>query len=88
MNTNKYFELQIMPNGQAAIDPQQVARMVAEALAAMEQLNVPREQQNDRSALTLLALLGLRPGMPWGHAENPLLGITEIIAPITATRSM
>ena len=72
-------ELQIRPKGQAAINPRQVARLLAEALAAMEQLNVPHEQQNDRSALTLLALSGMRPGMPWAQAENPLLGITEIM---------
>lgn len=72
-------ELKIMPEGQAAIDPRQVAQMVAEALAAMDELNVPREQRNERSALTLLALLGLRPGMAWEQAANPLLGITEIM---------
>jgi len=72
-------ELNIMPKGHQAIDPQQVAHLVAEALAAMEELDVPREQSNERSALTLLALLGLRPGMAWKQAGNPLLGITEIM---------
>ena len=72
-------ELGIMPEGQTAIDPQQVARLVAEALEAMQALHVPQEQCNERSALTLLALLGLRPGMAWAQAESPLLGITEIM---------
>jgi hypothetical protein len=35
------------------------AKRVAEALRILKALNVPREQQNARSALTLLALLGL-----------------------------
>ncbi|MGB1110115.1 MAG: BsuBI/PstI family type II restriction endonuclease, partial [Gammaproteobacteria bacterium] len=36
-------------------------------------------QQNERSALCLLALLNLRPGKTWSDAENPLLGITPIM---------
>jgi hypothetical protein len=42
-------------------------------------LGLPRAQQNDRSALSLLALLNLTPGKPWANAENPLLGITPIM---------
>jgi hypothetical protein len=42
-------------------------------------LNVPREQQNERSALTLLALLGMTPQKPWSKAEAPMLGITEMM---------
>ncbi|MER0215099.1 MAG: restriction endonuclease [Nitrosomonas sp.] len=39
-------------------------------------LGLPRAQQNERSALSLLALLNLTPGKPWSQAENPLVGIT------------
>ena len=42
-------------------------------------LGLPRAQQNERSALCLLALLNLRPGKAWADAENPLLGITPIM---------
>lgn len=42
-------------------------------------LGLPRAQQNERSALSLLALLNLTPGMPWAKAENPLVGITPIM---------
>ncbi|MCF8091273.1 MAG: restriction endonuclease [Desulfotignum sp.] len=42
-------------------------------------LGMPRAQQNERSALCLLALLNLTPGKPWSKAENPLLGITPIM---------
>jgi adenine-specific DNA-methyltransferase len=42
-------------------------------------LKVPREQQNERSALTLLALLGMTPRRQWADAEAPLLGITEMM---------
>ncbi|MFZ5579431.1 MAG: BsuBI/PstI family type II restriction endonuclease [Pseudomonadota bacterium] len=42
-------------------------------------LGLPRAQQNERSALSLLALLNLTPGKPWAAAENPLVGITPIM---------
>jgi hypothetical protein len=42
-------------------------------------LGLPRAQQNERSALSLLALLNLRPGKTWNQAENPLMGITPIM---------
>lgn len=42
-------------------------------------LGLPRAQQNERSALCLLALLNLTPGMAWADAQNPLVGITPIM---------
>lgn len=42
-------------------------------------LGLPRAQQNERSALCLLALLNLTPGKAWVDAENPLVGITPIM---------
>lgn len=42
-------------------------------------LGLPRAQQNERSALSLLALLNLTPGKAWADAENPLIGITPIM---------
>lgn len=42
-------------------------------------LGLPRAQQNERSALALLALLNLTPGKAWCDAENPLRGITPIM---------
>jgi hypothetical protein len=42
-------------------------------------LGLPRAQQNERSALCLLALSNLRPGSTWADAQNPLIGITPIM---------
>lgn len=42
-------------------------------------LGLPRAQQNERSALCLLALLDLTPGKRWAKAGNPLMGITPIM---------
>lgn len=54
-------------------------KRVNEALAVLKDLGLPREQQNERSALTLLALLDLKPVTPWSDARNPLCGITPMM---------
>ena len=55
------------------------AKRVSEALSILQALKVPREQQNKRSALTLLTLLGMTPRKQWVEAEAPMLGITEMM---------
>ena len=42
-------------------------------------LGLPKAQHNERSALSLLALLNLTPNKPWAKVENPLIGITPIM---------
>lgn len=42
-------------------------------------LGLPSQQQNERSALTLLALLNLSAGKSWSQVESPLMGITPIM---------
>lgn len=49
------------------------------ALQIIVSLGLPRAQQNERSALCLLALLNLTPSKTWVQAENPLIGITLIM---------
>ena len=49
------------------------------ALEIIVSLGLPREQQNERSALCLLALLNLPPDKAWVDAESPLRGITPIM---------
>ncbi len=45
-------------------------------------LGLPPAQQNERSALCLLALLNLTPTKPWAKAEDPRLGITPLMTGI------
>jgi hypothetical protein len=49
------------------------------ALKILSSLGLPRAQQNERSALCLLALLNLVPGKKWAEAESNLIGITPIM---------
>lgn len=53
--------------------------MTDAARRVLADLGLPAGQQNERSALCLLALLNLAPDTPWKNAENPLMGITPIM---------
>jgi adenine-specific DNA-methyltransferase len=50
-----------------------------EALEIIKSLGLPRQQQNERSSLTLLALAGLKEKDPWSRASRPLLRIWDIM---------
>lgn len=52
----------------------------ASALQILATLGFPPAQQNERSALCMLALLNLTPDKTWAAAEAPLLGITPIMS--------
>jgi hypothetical protein len=52
---------------------------ITEAKQILISLGLPRAQQNERSALSLLALINLTPRKKWSKAENPLIGITPIM---------
>jgi adenine-specific DNA-methyltransferase len=55
------------------------ARRVKEALELLIAVGIPREQQNERSALTLLALADIMPRTAWKSATTPLRRITEMM---------
>lgn len=52
---------------------------VESALRILRELELPKAQQNERSALCLLALLNMTPGKKWVKAEGQLMGITPIM---------
>lgn len=60
-------------------EPIRAKEKVEEALGVLRALGLPRGQQNERSALVLLALLALEPGTPWANAGNPMIGVTPIM---------
>lgn len=61
------------------LDPLQAKKRIDETLSILKSIGLPRAQQNERSALTLLALLRLTPDQPWSSAHNPLCGITPMM---------
>ena len=60
-------------------DPVKVKQRIEEAQGILVALGLPKAQQNERSALTLLALLDLPPNAAWSKASAPLRGITPIM---------
>ena len=56
-----------------------IKQRINEALAILRALGLPREQQNERSALTLLALSGLSPEDDWQSIKPSQIGITPIM---------
>jgi hypothetical protein len=60
------------------VNPSQQAR-VAEARAVLAKLGFPPAQSNERSALVLLSLLGLRANLPWAKAKGDTLWRTVVI---------
>lgn len=54
-------------------------RRIEEAITILAQLGFPAAQQNERSALTLLALVKLRSEDDWSEANHPLVGITQMM---------
>jgi hypothetical protein len=55
------------------------ADSVDQASRLLEAFGMDAERCNERSALTLLALLRLRPGEPWSASANPMLGTRAIM---------
>jgi hypothetical protein len=61
------------------LDKKKAERKIKEALKILGALGLPRQQQNERSALTLLSLLNLKPADAWELASDPLMGITPMM---------
>ncbi len=60
-------------------NPSSINSKINEALEILKQFGFPKDQQNERSALTLLALINLKPDQEWIKAESPMIGITPIM---------
>jgi adenine-specific DNA-methyltransferase len=52
---------------------------IDEALSILKALGLPKAQQNERSALTLLALVDLKKNSPWPKAKSRLIRIHDIL---------
>ena len=72
-------ELLKMAADEEDVDPIRAKRKIEEALEILKVLGLPTAQQNERSALTLLALLDLKPETGWIDAGSPMRGITPMM---------
>lgn len=60
-------------------NPVKAKKKIEQTLDILKQLDVPKAQQNERSALTLLSLIGMKPGTPWKKAQATSIGTTEMM---------
>jgi adenine-specific DNA-methyltransferase len=62
------------------LDPIGAMKRIEEAIGILRDLGLPRAQVNERSALTLLALLDMGPETLWSQASPALRGISEMMS--------
>lgn len=76
---DNYVQEEIFNLAATRIKPLKAKTKIDAALVILRDLGLPREQQNERSALTLLSLLDLEPDTSWSEAKNPLMGIRPMM---------
>jgi adenine-specific DNA-methyltransferase len=72
-------EILNLADSAAVKNPVKAKRKIDQALRVLKALGLPRDQQNERSALTLLSLMDLKPSTPWSKAKDPYIGITPMM---------
>lgn len=68
-----------IPGMQEETNPVVAQEKIDEAIEILKVLGLPREVTNSRSALTLLALVNVKPTGSWNQLGRPLIGITPIM---------
>ena len=61
-----------MPANQPSRSKRSKKQRLTEAIEVLTALEFGPKQRNETAAYTLLAMLDLRPGMPWADAQAPL----------------
>jgi len=61
------------------INTTKAEQKIQETLVILRDLELPKAQQNERSALTLISLLDVKPEDAWRNARAPLMGITPMM---------
>ena len=60
-------------------NPLTAQEKIDQALEILNLLGMPKAQQNERSALTLLSLIDLKPNGSWADLKRPMIGVTPIM---------
>ena len=68
-----------VPEMSDSVQATATAKRIDEALEILRSIGVASGQENERSALTLLALLDLGPEDAWSSSKNPLRGVTDMM---------
>jgi adenine-specific DNA-methyltransferase len=73
------LEAEIMSDRKDEANPLAAVRKIDDAMSILKDLGIPKAQLNERSALTLLALLDMTPEKSWKDAAAGYIGITPIM---------
>ena len=76
---NSILEREIIRMSGDTENPLTIQEKIDQALEILIALGMPRPQQNERSALTLLALLNLHSNGSWQNIDRPRIGVTPIM---------
>ncbi len=76
---NSILEREIIKMSGNTENPLDGQTKINQALEILIALGMPRAQQNERSALTFLALANLHPDGIWEDIERPMIGVTPIM---------
>ena len=76
---DKLIEEIVMTGTGNDVNPIALLQKMAEAVDILRQLGMPAAQLNERSGLTLLALLNLAADAPWSKAESRAIGISPMM---------
>lgn len=76
---DRLVQEELFPMAKKTEYPIEAKRKIEGAQEILKAFGLPKLQQNERSALTLLALLDLRSDMEWSESRNPRRGITPIM---------
>jgi adenine-specific DNA-methyltransferase len=60
-------------------NPLAAQEKIDQALNILALLGMPKAQQNERSAFTLLSLIDLKPNDSWADSNRPMIGVTPIM---------
>ncbi len=76
---DKILEKEIIIMSGNTNNPLDAQIKIDQALEILASLGMPKAQQNERSALTFLALVNLHPRGRWKKLERPMIGVTPIM---------
>ncbi len=77
--TDEILEQEIIRVSGNTKNPLLEQEKIDQALEIITALGLPQAQQNERSALTFLALANLQPESNWEDIERPMIGVTPIM---------
>jgi len=66
--------------GERGADPIRAKKKISDAVTILRSLGMPRGMQRERSALTLLALTRVTPGLAWSDAQAPEVAVPAMMS--------